>query len=338
MPTSFSKKLLTWYKKHGRHDLPWQKNPTAYRVWISEIMLQQTQVNTVIPYYFRFLKSFPTVKSLANATEDFVLLHWSGLGYYARARNIHKTAKIIHEQYGGQFPSTVAELSELPGIGQSTAGAIVSFSRQKKAVILDGNVKRVLARYFAIEKPINQLTTMTELWTLAHQLTPEKNAHHYNQAIMDLGATLCTRHNPDCRDCPFQSDCQAYKNKKTFFYPVKIEKKSRVIKTISLFVISNKQKEILLVKRPSEGIWGGLWSFPEKHSSDFIFRNQKLHFIAALPSITHQLTHFTLIILPLRLSISKKISGKDLSWYTLGAELPGGVATPIAKLLKSFVD
>jgi len=311
--------------------LPWQENPTPYRVWISEIMLQQTQVTTVIGYYDRFMKSFPTIKSLATATEDAVLSHWSGLGYYARARNIHKTAKIIHEKHKGKFPCTVEALSELPGIGESTAGAIISFSLQLKAVILDGNVKRVLARYFAIDKPVNQKDVITEMWGLAEKLTPEKKAANYNQAIMDLGATLCTRTKPRCNDCPFIADCVAYKNNQPTFYPVKTVKKARPVKKIKMFIIENKQGEILLLKRTSKGIWGGLWSFPECEND-----LPKLKFIEELPIITHQFTHFTLIISPVRFSISKKIASTDLFWYTLNTDLPGGVAAPVTKILNTL--
>jgi len=344
MPIPFSKRLLSWYEKYGRHDLPWQQNPTAYRVWISEIMLQQTQVTTVIPYYQRFMQSFPSIKALAIATEDDVLSHWSGLGYYARARNIHKTAQIIHTQHRGKFPTTVDALSQLPGIGQSTAGAIISFSLQKKAVILDGNVKRVLTRYFAINEPVNKTETINALWIAASKLTPEKNAHQYNQAIMDLGATLCTRTKPRCTECPFNKSCIAYKNNQSTFYPVKIAKKARPIKKMRMLIIKNINDEILLLKRPSTGIWGGLWSFPEcdLHHDYYLFSHKdislKLQYIDELEKITHQFTHFTLDIFPMVLSTSHraahKLDSTQLIWYKLNTALPGGVSTPVAKILK----
>jgi len=343
----FSKKLLKWYKKYGRHDLPWQKNPTPYRVWISEIMLQQTQVVTVIPYYERFMQRFPSIKALSAANEDDVLSHWSGLGYYARARNIYKTAKILHEKYHGRFPTTVDKICTLPGIGKSTAGAIISFALQKKAVILDGNVKRVLARYFAIEKPINKTQTMDEMWMLAEKLTPEKNAHQYNQAIMDLGATVCTRTKPRCTDCPFLSDCRAYQNNQPTFYPIKIAKKTRPVKKIRMLIIQNNQQELLLLKRPSKGIWGGLWSFPEcdLHDNYAIFQHKNITFalkyIDELEKITHQLTHFTLEIFPMILKVHSraalKFDTKELIWYKLSEKLPGGVAAPVAKLFGMLV-
>lgn len=342
MAISFSHQLLSWYEKYGRHNLPWQKNPTAYRVWISEIMLQQTQVVTVIPYFQRFMQRFPTIKSLAIANEDEVLSHWSGLGYYARARNIHKTAKILHEHHHGRFPKTVGALSELPGIGRSTAGAIIGFSEKIKAVILDGNVKRVLSRYFAIKEPINQISTVQKMWMIADKLTPEKNAHHYNQAIMDLGATLCTRSKPRCDDCPFITSCQAHQKNEVTLYPVKTPKKLRPTKNIRFLIIENNQREILLLKRPSKGIWGGLWSFPEcdvaLHYADFEIVNLplKLQYIDELEKITHQFTHFTLEIFPLCLRAKKspKLESEKMIWYKLSTPLPGGVAAPVTHILK----
>ena len=343
MPISFSKQLLRWYKQYGRHDLPWQHNPTAYRVWISEIMLQQTQVVTVIGYYARFMQRFPTLSALATATEDDVLSHWSGLGYYARARNIYKTAKIVQTQFNGEFPETVEALSELPGIGQSTAGAILSFSTQKKAVILDGNVKRVLTRYFAIAAPVNQTDTIHALWKLADELTPKKEAHLYNQAIMDLGATLCTRSKPRCSDCPFTSSCLAFKNNQPTFYPVKTTKKARPMKSTRMLIIQNKNNEILLLKRPSQGIWGGLWSFPEYTlQQDYaVFQHEnialKLKYIDEFEKITHQFTHFTLTIHPMIVRVNHRANPKfdptQAMWYKLNTELPGGIATPVTKIL-----
>lgn len=326
--SAFSKKLLKWYELYGRHDLPWQKNQTHYRVWISEIMLQQTQVSTVIPYYERFMTRFPSVSALAKAPEDEVLSHWSGLGYYARARNLHKTAKIIVSDHKGKFPTTVEGMITLPGIGQSTAGAIISFAQQEKAVILDGNVKRVLSRYFAVDAP------KKDLWPLATELTPSKNAHHYNQAIMDLGATLCTRTKPRCQDCPFIQTCAGYQTGNPTTYPVKIDKtaqKKRPTKKVNLLIIQNAKKEILLLKRPSKGIWGGLWSFPENSYDEIDYTT-----IKTLEKITHQFTHFTLIITPIICKTREKIREDNVFWYTLGEKLPGGIAAPVAKILETL--
>lgn len=337
MPKTFSKNLLKWYEQYGRHDLPWQKNQTPYRVWISEIMLQQTQVTTVIPYYARFMARFPDVKTLAAAPEDDVLAHWSGLGYYARARNIHKSAQIVVQNHHGKFPTTVEAMSELPGIGKSTAGAIISFSQQEKAVILDGNVKRVLSRYFAIEKPVNQKDTVDEMWLLADKLTPEKKASEYNQAIMDLGATLCTRSKPRCGDCPVAKNCKAHQLNQPTFYPVKTVKKARPLKKTQMMILHNAKNEIVLMKRESKGIWGGLWSFPECdfESSELIFNGNKLKFIDTLPIITHQFTHFTLTISPARyqLQTKQKLDSQKYVWYKLSTPLPGGVAAPVMKIL-----
>ncbi len=226
----------------------------------------------------------------------------------------------------------------LPGIGASTAGAIISFSLQKKAVILDGNVKRVLTRYFAIDKPITEKNTVEEMWLLAEKLTPEKNAHQYNQAIMDLGATLCTRAKPRCTACPFMTDCQAYQNNQPTFYPIKTAKKARPVKKTRMLIIHNHRHDILLVKRPSKGIWGGLWSFPEclcecECACEFRNRMKNVTLIEKLPQIIHQFTHFTLIISPLRFLTPKKIASKEVFWYTLNTKLPGGIAAPVAKIL-----
>jgi len=328
MKDTFSKKLLSWYKTDGRHDLPWQKNQTHYRVWISEIMLQQTQVTTVIPYYERFMKSFPTLFDLANAPEDEVLAHWSGLGYYARARNIHKTAKIVVENYAGQFPQSVAEIQTLPGIGLSTAGAIVSFAQQIKAVILDGNVKRVLSRYFAISDP------KLDLWPLADSLTPIKDAHLYNQAIMDLGATRCTRTKPRCIECPVKKNCKALAENAVANYPVKIPKKARPTKYIHLLIIKKNKSEILFIKRPSKGIWGGLWSFPEQLTLSNTFESLRFTTQKKLPTLTHQFTHFTLVITPVVCKTQTKKMEDHHFWYKMGDKLPGGIAAPVQKILE----
>lgn len=306
-------------------------------------MLQQTQVMTVVGYYERFMRRFPTITTLASASEDEVLSYWSGLGYYARARNIHKTAKIIYTQFNGAFPTTVDALSGLPGIGQSTAGAILSFSSQKKAMILDGNVKRVLTRYFAVDQPVNQTNTIQLLWKQADALTPQKDAHLYNQAIMDLGATLCTRTKPRCTECPFSSDCLAYKNNQSTMYPIKTAKKARPTKSTRMLIIQNKQSEILLLKRPSQGIWGGLWGFPEYDlQQDYaVFQHEnnvlKLKYIDEFEKITHQFTHFTLDIFPMIVRVNNRVTPpfdpNQAMWYKLNTELPGGIAAPVSKIL-----
>lgn len=344
-----AKPLINWYHKNGRHDLPWQKNPSSYRVWISEIMLQQTQVATVIPYYEKFMKRFPTIKSLALAPLDEVLSNWSGLGYYARARNLHQTAKILFELHRGEFPNTVEEIEKLPGIGRSTAGAILSFSKKTFAVILDGNVKRVLTRVFAFKEPLNKTAHINQLWAIATQLTPKENAHHYNQAMMDLGATVCTRTKPRCIVCPLKALCKAKQQGTQTEYPVKIVKKMRPQKSIRMLILQNNKHEVLLVKRPTKGIWGGLWSFPEQDmiSGEILFPadNDALNIaikaaklLKTLPTIKHQFTHFTLEITP-TLILSTPPNDKvteHTHWHKLNNNLPGGIATPVSNILKSI--
>ena len=265
--TDFSTAVLHWYDQHGRKNLPWQQQVTPYRVWLSEIMLQQTQVATVIPYFERFTQSFPTVKALASAAEDEVLHLWTGLGYYARARNLHKAAKIVAHELDGVFPDTVGALSELPGIGRSTAGAVVSLGYKKPAAILDGNVKRVLARVHTVEGWPGQTATAKQLWQIAENYTPTEHNHHYTQAMMDLGATLCTRSKPQCEICPLVPICQAYANSSQSNYPNKKPKKEIPVKQGYFLLIENSDGHIFLEKRPAAGIWGSLWSLPETNEA-----------------------------------------------------------------------
>lgn len=255
-------RILAWFAQHGRKHLPWQQNKTPYRVWISEIMLQQTQVSTVIPYYERFMKRFPEITELAAADQDEVLHLWTGLGYYARARNLHNTAKKVAVDYDGQFPESFDEVVALPGIGRSTAGAILSLSLLQPLAILDGNVKRVLARYYGVAGWPGEKITQNRLWQLAEQNTPEKQVADYNQAMMDLGATLCTRTKPDCGRCPIADHCVANKEENYAAYPGKKPKKSTPVKATT-FVLFRHNNQVLLEQRPPAGIWGGLWCFPE---------------------------------------------------------------------------
>ena len=254
----FASKLLQWFDLYGRKDLPWQHNPSAYRVWVSEVMLQQTQVSTVIPYYQRFMTSFPSLKSLAGATEDQVLHHWSGLGYYARARNLHKTAKLLTSTLDGNFPESLEELEDLPGIGRSTAGAICAIAYQKTASILDGNVKRVLARHEAISGWPGASATTKILWRIAEKRTPKERTAAYTQAIMDLGATLCTRTKPRCQECPVKSDCKSLNAGNPESYAAKKPTKKIPTKTCFFLMIYNVSGEFILQKRKSKGLWGGL--------------------------------------------------------------------------------
>jgi A/G-specific adenine glycosylase len=256
------RKLLDWFERCGRHDLPWQKHPTPYRVWVSEIMLQQTQVQTVIPYYEAFMERYPDIFSLASATLDEVLSGWAGLGYYARCRNLHKSASQIVMEYGGQFPDDIQRLMALPGIGRSTAGAILSLSTGQRHAILDGNVRRVLCRYAAIEEWPGEKATEKRLWALAEAFTPCKRVKEYNQAMMDLGATVCKRGKPECTACPLNAECQALKTGKADQLPCPRPAKRVPVKRQTLLEIFSAEGAILLARQPVPGIWGGLWSLP----------------------------------------------------------------------------
>lgn len=367
---SFNQKIITWFAVHGRKTLPWQKNPSAYRVYVSEIMLQQTQVNTVIPYFERFMTAFPNIKALSLASVDEVLTLWTGLGYYARARNLHKTAQIIQEQYKGRFPKDIQSLIALPGIGRSTAGAILALSQQQRHPILDGNVKRVLCRHFAIEGWSGHPTIEKELWEISDSLTPHKEVHHYTQAMMDIGATLCTRTRPKCELCPVKTSCMAKKHNRVSEFPYQRPKqKEKPKKSITVLLLISAQTgsrsatdpdSILLEKRPSRGIWGGLWSLPELPEQASLKNfcrerfNLKVDAAHSLQPIPHSFTHFHLLIHPLlcRVSMTKgpvkttadqakprRGMAQALSsecWYPLNGKLTIGLAAPIKRLLEEI--
>lgn len=257
----FTNRILNWAANHGRKDLPWQHDITPYRIWVAEIMLQQTRVESVIPYFEKFMNRFPEVGDLANAPLDTVLVYWSGLGYYARARNLHKAAGLIAS--ATCFPDDLESLCQLPGIGRSTAGAILSVAFQMRAAILDGNVKRVLTRFHGIEGWPDDARIQRELWRLSEQHTPERRCREYTQAIMDLGATVCTRHNPDCEVCPLNFDCFALAHTRTEELPIPRQRKTLPVKFCTMLMLRNGTGDCYLVKRPPTGIWGGLWGFPE---------------------------------------------------------------------------
>lgn len=309
-------------------------------------MLQQTQVKTVIPYFERFMQSFPDVKALANAHEDKVLHHWSGLGYYARARNLHKTAKIITDMYKGVFPDQIDAVIKLPGIGRSTAGAILSLSLKQRHPILDGNVKRVLTRYQGISGWPGERITEEKLWSIAEKLTPLKNVSTYTQAIMDLGATVCTRTQPACNDCPVMPGCFTYENNQQSILPTRRKKKPLPIKQTIFTIIENKNGEVLLEKRPSVGIWGGLWSFPEcpvnenlpkwiKKKYGSIVSNQSEH-----PTLRHTFSHFHLDIRPIRVKLRKDFDSVkdqgDIIWYKLNGSSQLGMAAPVTRITRQL--
>lgn len=308
-------------------------------------MLQQTQVNTVIPYYERFMQSFPTLEKLAQAKEDKVLHHWTGLGYYARARNLHKAAKIINSELNNELPTSVEALCELPGIGRSTAGAIIALASKKRAVILDGNVKRVLCRYHCIEGWPDSSNTNKQLWIIAEQYTPTKSCAEYTQAIMDLGATLCTRSKPACPICPLSKNCQAHKENRTTEFPNKKPKKKLPIKAITMLMLKSPDtNKILLEKRPPQGIWGGLWSFPEIETDSspetFLDKNnlgETAHPPQAWQTLRHTFSHYHLDITPLPLSLNKEYAGimenQRWHWYDLQKPTELGLPTPVKNLL-----
>lgn len=341
--TAFAKKLLAWFDQYGRKDLPWQKNINAYRVWVSEIMLQQTQVTTVIDYFLRFMEHFPDVESLANAELNKVLHLWTGLGYYARARNLHKTAKLVCEQFAGQFPDDIDALQTLPGIGRSTAGAILAIAKQQAHPILDGNVKRVLTRYHAIAGWPGDNTVIKILWQLAEQDTPQQRVADYTQAIMDLGATVCTRSSPKCAQCPMQTNCQALAQGKATEYPHKKPKKEKPIKsTIHLMIMDDNK--VLLEKRPPTGIWGGLHSFLECSSTADMkpYCQQLLGYDIDIMEnwepFRHTFSHYHLDIQPVLIRINNRsdkiMDSERFFWYKLGLSNECGLAAPVKRLLQ----
>lgn len=336
-------RVLAWFDQHGRKDLPWQLDINPYRVWVSEIMLQQTQVSTVIPYFQRFMQQLPTLEDLARADEDLVLHLWTGLGYYSRARNLHKTASIVSQEHKGQLPNTVAGLCELPGIGRSTAGAIISIAYRQPAAILDGNVKRVLARYHATPGWPGQSTVLKALWQHAESHAPQKRVADYSQAMMDLGATLCVRSKPACDSCPLKEDCCARTQGNPGDYPGKKPKKKLPVKTLQMLMIHNADGEILLEKRPPTGIWGGLWSFPQiqtddnaEHYCQDTLDCKPLH-IDYWDSYRHTFSHYHLDISPVVIQLKQppvKVMEADRQlWYNRQQPVQVGMAAPIKKLL-----
>lgn len=339
--TNFAGQLLAWFDQHGRRDLPWQVEPTPYRVWVSEIMLQQTQVATVIPYYTRFMRSYPDVMRLADAALDEVLHHWSGLGYYARCRNLHQAAKLICSKHNGNFPSSFDEAVALPGIGRSTAGAVLALSLGARQPILDGNVKRVLARYHAIGGWPGKSAVASELWQKAEQHTPFERVADYTQAIMDLGATLCTRSSPRCSQCPLQTGCIAHARASETDFPGRKPKTKRPQKD-TVMVLALRDNAVYLERRPPAGIWGGLWSLPELAStadmSDWLQSqlNAEAATVETWPMLRHSFSHYDLDIAPLAVRLagsSSTVVERSGTWYPLDQPLKVGLAAPVSKLL-----
>lgn len=339
--THFTPTLLSWYQHHGRKQLPWSHNRTPYRVWVSEIMLQQTQVSTVLAYYQRFMQRFPSMKRLAQANEDTVLAHWSGLGYYRRARFLHRSARMIMQQHKGRFPRQHQAICALPGIGRSTAGAILSLAMHTPAAILDGNVKRVLARYHGIKEAINTPTTLNKLWAIAEQHVPPTHCADYTQAIMDFGATVCTKQ-PHCSACPMKGHCVAYQQDSVQQIPYKPSKV--IIKTLPMhLLLVHQAHKVLLVQRPDQGIWAKLWCFPEYQGTSkqlAIWCQQSLGIIPKAthkgPSLKHLLTHRHLQITTTVVEIaprSKPLPKVPAMWYK-GVGIDGGIPQVVDKLYR----
>jgi A/G-specific adenine glycosylase len=344
--TPLAPRLLGWFDVHGRRDLPWQKERTLYSVWVSEVMLQQTQVGTVIPFYERFMRRFPTISALASASLDDVLSHWSGLGYYARGRNLWRAARVVAAEHGGRMPETFAALLDLPGIGRSTAGAILAQALGLRLPILDGNVKRVLARYHAVDGWPGDAAVQAVLWEHAERHTPNERVADYTQAIMDLGATLCTRARPACTVCPLALDCAACRAGTQAKYPVPRPKRARAHRRVNVLVVEDAQGRVLLERRAARGVWGGLYSLPELRADETAAEWCRRELGAAvtdeheLATIEHAFTHFDLDLAPrlLRLATEPTVVNDrdDRFWHLPSAELDVGIPAPIAALFRSL--
>lgn len=342
--SNLSDRLLEWFDHHGRHDLPWQRDPSAYRVWVSEIMLQQTQVVTVIPYFQRFLLRFKSVRELASADVDEVLHLWSGLGYYARGRNLHRAANLIIDKHAGNIPREMEDLIALPGIGRSTAGAILSLAYGERHPILDGNVKRVLARYHEVAGWPGKPQVLRQLWSHAERHTPHQRIADYTQAIMDLGATLCVRSKPKCGDCPLHANCGAYAGQTQGQFPGRKQRHPLPLKQTRFLIARSTEGSALLCKRPPIGIWGGLWSFPEidadKDVESWCFEHdlEQIGKLAEHPILIHTFTHFRLAITPLEMSVVEKgrsiMDSNRWLWYNIDHPVRIGLSKPVQQLLR----
>ncbi len=326
----FARRLLRWHARHGRHDLPWQHPPDPYRVWVSEIMLQQTRVATVIGYFERFVAALPTLPDLARADEDRVLALWAGLGYYSRARNLHRAAKICLERHGGELPAGFDDLVALPGIGRSTAGAILSLSRGQRHPILDGNAKRVLARFHALAGWPGKASVQRRLWELADTHTPEREVAAYTQAIMDLGATVCTPRAPACPDCPVGADCRGFQAGNPEAYPRRRPAPARPQRHAYLLVYRRAPDQLLLEKRPPAGIWGGLWSPP-------LAETEPVTAAPRGPQIRHGFTHFKLNLTPLLLPPPSSImDATETRWCGPEQAAELGLPRPIQRFVEDY--
>ena len=340
---TFSTQLIKWHKKSGRKNLPWQIDKSPYKVWISEIMLQQTQVNTAIPYFEKFIKRFPNISALAEANKEDILSLWSGLGYYARARNIHKTAIILKSDFNSLLPPSLKQLMDLPGIGRSTAGAILSLGFNKKAPILDGNVKRVITRYKNIGEDITKNKTLNYLWDIAEELQPEKDFSIYTQSIMDLGAIICKRKTPLCGKCPLSKNCLAKRNNSVHLIPFKRKKLKKPSKKVFWLLPYTLSGRVYLRKREELGLWGGLWTFLENHSLDKLIKeNNPLllgidqNLIQKHSTINHSFSHYNLTADLYLLKFTDSKTNKN--WKNINELDNIGMPKPIAETLKKIKE
>lgn len=346
MQKQFSRQVLAWYDQYGRKTLPWQVQKSPYTVWLSEVMLQQTQVATVLPYFTRFITCFPDIRSLANAPLDEVLHLWTGLGYYARARNLHRAAQQVINQHNGVFPHTFNEVAALPGIGRSTAGAILSLAMGQRYPILDGNVKRVLARCFAVSGWPGRKEVENQLWALSEHLTPADDPSAFNQAMMDLGAMVCRRSRPKCQLCPLNRDCQAFASQRMADYPGKKPKQTLPLRT-GYFLLMQHQQSLYLTQRPPVGLWGSLFCFPWFDHEDALYnwlrqRGIVSRSLTRLVTFRHTFSHFHLDIVPLWFNlpqgklhqqIHNSMEESASLWYNLARPVSVGLAAPVERLL-----
>jgi A/G-specific adenine glycosylase len=344
MPLGFAAAAVRWQKKHGRHDLPWQRTRAPYRIWLAEIMLQQTQVTTVIPYYRRFLKRFPNLRSLARAPLDDVLIEWSGLGYYSRAHNLHQAAQRIVTEHRGRFPRDFESVLALPGIGRSTAAAICVFAFGARGAILDGNVKRVFARCFGIAGWPGAPKVEAKLWAMAESLLPRRGIEAYTQGLMDLGAMICTRGKPRCGDCPLRGACVALKENKVSKLPAPRPRRALPHKRARMLILL-RDGEVLLEKRAPSGIWGGLWSLPEARSEEDVVALCRRRYGAEiappvlLPLIAHGFTHFRLDIEPARCVVTRlvpAVAEPGTLWLPIADALGAAIPAPVRRILSTL--
>ena len=340
--SGFARTLIRWQRRHGRHDLPWQHTRDPYRIWLSEVMLQQTRVDAVIPYYERFLERFPDVRALARASQDEVLRLWSGLGYYARARNLHAAARQIVRMHAGRFPRSPEALAALPGVGRSTAAAIAVFAFGRRAAILDGNVRRVLARCFGIEGYPGRPAVAQRLWSLAESLLPQHSIRGYTQGLMDLGATVCVRARPRCNICPFAAECVAVRRGRVDRIPAPRPQAARPVRDTRWLVLVHDGR-VLLERRPSSGLWGGLWIFPqaEKWDARSVRRllGCEIASLRPLPPLEHGFTHFRLRVRPLLCEVraaAPYAGSPSHRWLGIAQAARSAVPAPVKKLLQAL--